>query len=321
MNKRIRLALLATLAVVATACGATPQSPPMELAAESLLPPNAAEITSAPNERGDDSCNATASLRPGAQPQPGAMPAGSTMAKIVASGKLRVGVDQNQYLFGFRNPATGEIEGFDIDIAREIAKDLFGNPGAIELRPIDSAHRAAALQNNEVDIVAQTFSATCERRRDVEFSSTYFVSDQRLLVTKGSGIRSATDLAQKRACGVFKTTTLEAMFTIPNRPKVIGMTNWLDCLTAMQQGQVDVISTDAPILFGLAEQDPNLEVVGDPLAYDNYAVGVQKSQTDLVRFVNGVLERVRGDGTWQRLYNSRMTKLGPASPPAPRYIE
>ena len=55
------------------------------------------------------------------------MPAGSTMAKILSRGRLIVGVDQNTYLFGFRNPATGEIEGFDIDIAREVAKAIFGD--------------------------------------------------------------------------------------------------------------------------------------------------------------------------------------------------
>ncbi|WP_067688646.1 glutamate ABC transporter substrate-binding protein [Nocardia jejuensis] len=322
MKARVRMLMVAALAVVATACGGPPSAPPMRLAAENPLPPGASEITTTPNERGDDSCNPTASLRPGVKPAPGVMPAGSTMAAILATGKLRVGVDQNQFLFGYRNPTTGQIEGFDIDIAREIARDLFGDPDKVELYPIESAHRALALQNKEVDIVVQTFSATCERRRDIEFSSTYFVSEQRVLATKGSGIRSAADLAGKRVCGVFRTTTLEAVFSIPQHPRVIGMTNWLDCLTAMQQGQVDAISTDAPILYGLAAQDPNLEVVGDPLAFDAYAVGVQKQAGDFVRFVNGVLDRVRNDGTWQRIYTTRLAVLGPApAPPAPRYLD
>ncbi|MFC9995198.1 glutamate ABC transporter substrate-binding protein [Nocardia sp. NPDC127526] len=323
MSARIRLMVLAAVAGLAAACGGeAPESAPMELTVTNLLPQGATEITSAPGERGGLTCDETASLRPGAQPGPGNMPVGSTMATIVANGKLRVGVDQNQYLFGYRNPATGRIEGFDIDIAREIARDLFGDPDKIELHPIQSADRIPSLVNNEVDIVVQNFSATCERRRDIEFSTTYFESDQRILVTKGSGIGSAADLAGKRACAVFRTTTLDAIFALPQRPAIIGMNNWLDCLTAMQQGLVDAVSTDLPILYGLAAQDPNLEVVGTALAKDHYAVGVQQQAKDMVRFVNGVLDRIRTDGTWQRIYNERLSVLGPApSPPAPRYFE
>lgn len=322
--RRSRLLLVAMVATLAAACGGNaPDSPTTRLEVGDGLPVGSSEITSAPAERGADTCNATASLRPGTQPRPGNMPTGSTMAKILASGKLRVGVDQNLFLFGFRDPATNQLDGFDIDIAKEIAKDLFGNPGALELHPIDTANRVTALRDNEVDLVVQTFSATCERRREIEFSTTYFVTDQRILTTKGNGINSAADLAGRRVCGVFRTTTLEAIFNLEKRPKVIGMTNWLDCLTALQQGQVDAVSTDMPILVGLKRQDPNLVIVGEALAPDNYAVGVPKQATDMVRFVNGVLERIRNDGTWLTLYNDRLRAdlEATAGPPAPRYSD
>ncbi|MCU1642354.1 MAG: Major cell-binding factor [Nocardia sp.] len=314
--------LVAGVVALVTSCGAhAPSSQPMQLPAETLLPPGATEITSTPDQRGSDTCDANASLRPGAQPRPGDMPDGSTMATILKRGTLRVGVDQNSFLFGFRNPATGRIEGFDIDIAREIAKDIFGDPDRIELDPLDSAHRITALQQKQVDIVVETLTPTCERRKSIEFSSAYFVSDQRLLVPNNSGIRSTADLAGKKVCGVVGTITLNPILTLPQRPTVIGMSNWLDCLTALQQGQVAAVSTDTPILYGLKQQDPNLDMVGDALAQDPYAVGIQQDSKDLVRFVNGVLERIRGDGTWQRLYNSRLTALGPVpAPPAPRYI-
>lgn len=322
MKTPMRILLAALVAVLAAGCGGTPDATPYQLPSENRLPPGAAVITAAPSQRADQSCDPSASLRPGAQPQPGAMPAGSSMAAIVNSGKLRVGVDQNQFLFGYRNPATGEIEGFDIDIAREVAHDLFGDEKRIELHPIDSANRVQALKNNEVDMVVQNFTPTCARRKDIQFSSVYFTTDQRVLVTKGSNIRSANDLGGKKVCGIPNSTTLDAVFALPQRPTVIGMVNWLDCLTALQEGLVDAASTDLPLLYGLKIQDPNLEVVGDAMATDSYAIGIQQKNTDFVKFVNGVLERIRGDGTWQRIYNQRLSVLGPSTgPPAPRYSD
>lgn len=321
--KRMRMLVVAAVALLAAACGATPEAAPFQLPAENRLPAGATVLTSAPDQRADQTCNPTASLRPqGAQPQPGAMPAGSTMAAIVASGKIRVGVNQNEFLFGYRNPATGEIEGFDIDLAREVARDLFGDPNRVELKPIETSNRVQALAKGQVDMVVQSFSATCARRKEIQFSSVYFETDQRVLVTKGSGIHSAADLGGKKVCGIPNSTTLDAVFALPQRPVVIGIENWLDCLTALQQGEVDAASTDLPLLYGLKIQDPNLEVVGDAMASDSYAIGIQQQATDFVRFVNGVLERVRSDGTWQRLYNQRLSVLGPSNgPPAPKYSD
>ena len=89
----------------------------------------------------------------------------------------------------------------------------------------------------------------------------------------------------------------------------------------LQQGQVDAISTDDAVLKGLARQDPNVNVVGDSIAKEPYGIGVNQQQEDLVRFVNGVLERIRADGTWQRLYEHRLLQtLGPSQgPPELRY--
>ncbi|MBF6171596.1 glutamate ABC transporter substrate-binding protein [Nocardia blacklockiae] len=320
MNARVlRAALVVASIAVLAACGADPAVPRSGPAAPvNPLPPKAREITTPPGT--DRGCDAEASLRPGAQPAPGAMPAGSTMARIVAKGRVTVGVDQNTYLFGFRDPATGQLEGFDIDLAREIARDLFGDPNRIELRSVSTAERLPALQNKQVDLVVRTFSVTCERRREVDFSTVYYKAAQRILAQRGGPIRALPDLAGKRVCVTFGATSSGPMFTLSNHPTVLGVDQWTDCLVALQQGQVDAITTDEPILVGLAEQDGNLQVVGDPLGFENYAVGVPKGEDDMVRFVNGVLDRIRGDGTWQRLYSAHLNALGPAAgAPAPRY--
>ncbi|NLG56285.1 MAG: transporter substrate-binding domain-containing protein, partial [Rhodococcus sp.] len=113
-----------------------------------------------------DDCNdPTASLRPGASgPTP-------TIDAIRARGRLIVGLDTGSNLMSFRDPSTGQISGFDVDIAREVARDLFGDPDRLDFRILTSADRLRALQEGSVDIVAKTMSITCERRRSVEFSS------------------------------------------------------------------------------------------------------------------------------------------------------
>lgn len=320
MRARVVMALL-VLVLAAAGCGSATSPSSVTIAPVEALPSGAQEVTTAPVAANADCGDREASLRPGPQPAPGAMPPGSTMAAIAERGRLIVGVDQNTNLFGKRNPSTGQLEGFDIDVAREIARAIFGDPDRIDLRVVEAGHRESALQSGEVDLVVRTYSITCERKKIVAFSTTYFNADQKILVVKGSGIGSAAQLAGKRVCAVNGTTSLKALLALESRPTVLAVTSWTDCLVVLQQGQVDAISTDDVVLKGLAKQDPNTEVVGDSIAKEPYGVGIKMENDDLVRFVNGVLEQMRDDGTWQRLYDTWLREaLGPSSgPPTARY--
>ncbi len=292
----------------------------MSVAPAPVRPAGAQEITSAPQAAKADCGDREVSLKPGPQPAPGAMPVGSTMAAIQERGRLIVGVDQNTFMFGYRDPSSGQLEGFDIDLAREIAGRIFGDPNRIELQVVEANQREPALESGQVDLIVRTFSITCERKEKVDFSTTYFYANQRILTRTGSRIRSAADLAGKRVCSVSGTTSLKRVFELDPRPTLIGVTSWTDCLLMMQQGQIDAISTDDVVLKGLARQDPNVDVVGESLGVEPYGVGVRKGNDDLVRFVNGVLEDIRTDGTWERLYDRWLKSLGPSpGPPSPRY--
>jgi polar amino acid transport system substrate-binding protein len=318
VRARVVTALLA-LALVAAGCGSSTPPVPVTVAPIEAWPAGAQKVTTAP-VAGNADCDREASLRPGPLPSPGAMPPGSTMAAIAERGRLVVGVDQNTYLFGFRNPASGQLEGFDIDLAREVARRIFGDPDRIQLRVVDASQRQSALQSGLVDMVIRTYSITCDRKRDVAFSTVYYYANQRILAVKGSGIDSAAALSGKRVCAVSGTTSLSTLFALDPRPTLFGVSTWTDCLLLLQQGQVDAISTDDAVLTGLAAQDPTVEVVGPSIGVEPYGVGVKKENSDLVRFVNGVLEQMRDDGTWERLYEARLQSLGPSpGPPTPSY--
>lgn len=318
MRARIAMALLAIS--LAAGCGPSATPPASVSVAPIEARPSGAEQATAAPAAGNADCDPEASLRPGPQPRPGAMPPGSTMAAIADRGRLVVGVDQNTYLFGSRNPSSGQLEGFDIDLAREIARRIFGDPTRIDLRVVNAGERESALQSGQVDMVVRTYSITCDRKDVVSFSTPYYQANQRILALKGSGIDSAAALSGKRVCAVRGTTSLSTLFALDPRPTLFSVSTWTDCLVMLQQGQVDAISTDDVVLDGLAKQDPAVEVVGDSIAVEPYGVGVKKENTDLVRFVNGALEEIRADSTWERLYQAHLHSLGPSpGPPAARY--
>jgi polar amino acid transport system substrate-binding protein len=317
---KTRIAVALTVLAITAGCGSPASPPAVTVTPVNAMPGGAEQITAAP-VAGDTACDREASLRPGPQPNPGAMPTGSTMATIFERGRLIVGVDQGTNLFGSRNPATGELEGFDIDLAREIARRIFGDPNRVDLRVVTAAERETALMQGQVDLVVRTYSITCDRKTRVAFSTPYYVAKQRILTTKSSGIRSAADLAGKRVCAVKGTTSLSALFALDPRPTLFGVSNWPDCLVMLQQGQVDAISTDDVVLFGLLQQDrKNLELVGASIGDEPYGIGIKLQNEDLVRFVNGALAQMREDGTWERLYQANLQAVAPSpGPPLARY--
>ncbi len=265
----------------------------------------------------------TASLRPvpaGIAPEDA--PPTPTVDAIRERGRLRVGLDTGSNLFSFRDPMTGKLVGFDVDIAREIARDLFGNPDLIDFRILTSAERIEALQESTVDVVVKTMTITCSRKQEVSFSTVYFQAQQRVLAVRDSGIRGVADLADRRVCAVDGTTSLRRLQRVVPTAQIITAAMWSDCLVLIQQRQVDAVSTDDAILAGLAAQDPYLEIVGESLGAEPYGVGIAKDSDDLVRFVNGTLERIRADGTWNRSYNQWLDVMGSSpGPPTPQYVD
>ncbi|WP_102141213.1 glutamate ABC transporter substrate-binding protein [Mycobacterium hubeiense] len=266
----------------------------------------------------EDECDRTASLRPFATKAE----ADAAVADIRNRGRLVVGLDIGSNLLSFRDPITGEITGFDVDIAGEVARDIFGTPSQVEYRILSSADRIAALQNRQVDIVVKTMSITCERKKQVNFSTVYLMAHQRILAPRDSTISQASDLSGKRVCVAKGTTSLERIQQITPPPIIEAVVTWSDCLVALQQRQVDAVSTDDAILAGLMSQDPYLHIVGPSLNEETYGIGINLHNTGLVRFVNGTLERIRRDGTWNTLYRKWLSVLGPApAPPVARYVD
>jgi polar amino acid transport system substrate-binding protein len=326
MKTRSRLALIGASVLVAAllaGCGSAPATTDATASSAAPVRPAGVEdpaVVPTAAAGGGASCgNPVASLRPSdSLPVPGHMPAGSTMAQIVSRGRLRVGVDQNTFLFGYRDPASGQIVGFDIDIARAMAQAIFGDPSKIQFVAITSAQRIPYVQNGTVDLVADTMTINCARWQQVDFSTVYYSAGQSVLVPKTSKANGIADLGHQKVCAAAGSTSIGAIAATASHPIPVSVNDWTDCLVLLQQNQVAAISTDDTILRGLAAQDPDTKLVGGQFTAEPYGLAMSPKASDLVRFVNGVLDQMRGDGRWAAIYDRWLGGPAPAAP-APAY--
>jgi len=317
-------ALAVVPALVAGACASTsvPESLPGPTTTTSEAPPPAAEAQ-------DPTCtaeNVTQSLRPDAAAEEALatreFPAGSYMDEIRQRGRLRVGVDTSTTLFSGVNPQTGQFEGFDVEMAREMAAALLGSPDAIELVAIPYSARVDVLAEGQVDMVVDTFTINCVREDHIDFSSQYFTSSQKLLVRIDDPATSIEEFGPRPVCAAEGSTSADNLRALPApTPRVVEVTDQADCLVYLQQGRVDGISTDDTILAGMTVQDPNVKIVGDAFSAEPYGIGLPPDHPEYVRFVNAALEQVRSSGRWTELYGQWLSGLPGSNQPPPAAYE
>ena len=169
-----------------------------------------------------------------------------------ADGKIRVGIKFDQPGLGFKK--SGTYVGFDVDVAKYIAKKLGYSEDQIVWKEAPSKQREAMLQNGDVDFIVATYSITDERKKVVSFAGPYFVAGQDLLVRKDeTSIKGPEDLNGKRLCSVTGSTsavTVKEKFA--NEVQLMEQPGYAECATALFSGIVDAVTTDDIILAGLA---------------------------------------------------------------------
>ncbi|QTH59560.1 glutamate ABC transporter substrate-binding protein [Corynebacterium hindlerae] len=227
---------------------------------------------------------------------------------IVGRGRLIVGVDQSQNLLSFRDPVTGELRGFEVELAREIARDIFGSPDKVDFRFVDSQDTVKLLESGQVDIMLRSLSITRHTQDQMFFSVPYLSTGTRMLVMESSGLGSVEDLGGRTACALKDSTAIQLIRQYNPRSNIMATNSWSDCLVLLQQGNVDAIVAHDTILAGMAAQDPYLRIVGRSLSLENFGVGIAKpgsrhDTTGLIRQVNSTIERIVADGTWWDIYN------------------
>jgi polar amino acid transport system substrate-binding protein len=304
--------LLATLALAG--CSSADVVP------DTAAAPSPSVSTGAASAGADCTPEATASYPPLAASETGLM-------ERIKKRRLVVGVSSDSYLLGaLRAGTTAEFEGFDIDMAREVARSLTGSPDNIQFKVITAADRIAAVdagaERGGVDLVARNMTMTCDRWKQVNFSAVYFDAGQRVLVRGGATETSLADLGKngRTVCAPKGSTSLAAVPRLAPGAVPYAADQHTACLALLQEGTVDAITGDDTVLAGLVAQEPGTKVVGERLSDEPYGLAVDKDHPEFARYVNSVLARVVRDGTWKRSYDKWFgTTLGPASPPKPNY--
>lgn len=238
------------------------------------------------------------------------------MRRIIDRGRLVVGVSGDSYLLGARNPISNKIEGFDIDIAKQVAKALFGDENKVTLRVISAADREPLLREGEVDMVARNMTMTCDRWTRIAFSGEYYHAGQKVLVTRDSKLRELGEMRGLRVCAPTGTTSLAKLKTY-NGVTAVTAGNHTGCLVLFQQGKADAITGDDTVLAGLAAQDPYAKVTDAAAITDEpYGLAFNAENTYFVQYVNAVLDRIKADGTWKQIYDRWLAgALGKAPQP------
>ena len=185
------------------------------------------------------------------------------MAQIVSKGTITIGVKYDVPLMGLFDPATQKVDGFDIAIAKEIAKDLGLKEDQIKFVEAVTANRIPFLQEDKADLIISTLTIKAERKQQIEFSRPYYVAGQSILV-KGDNttIKTVDDLNGKNVCSQSGSTSEAQIKQKVPGAVMLPLQVTSACVQAMKDGRVDAVSTDDIQLAGFAIADKSLKMVG-----------------------------------------------------------
>jgi glutamate transport system substrate-binding protein len=253
----------------------------------------------------------------------GAAGSGTLVDKANADKKLTIGIKFDQPGIGLKKP-DGSYAGFDVDVAKYIAKQLGVDEGGITFKEAQSAERENLISKGEVDFIVASYSITDARKEKVNFGGPYFVAHQDLLVaadnTDITGPESLT--GNKKLCSVKGSTPAQKVkekYAKDVQLQEYG--KYTDCIQALLNKSVDAVTTDDVILAGYAAQNPGkLKLVGKGFTDENYGVGLKKDDAAGTSAVNTAIKKMQDDGSWAKALETNVGPSGykiPAPPAIP----
>jgi ABC-type amino acid transport substrate-binding protein len=227
-------------------------------------------------------------------------PASTTMGKLQQKGEITIGVKFDVPPFGFKNPQTNDVEGFDIDLGKAIADELGVQPKFIEAI---SDNRIPFLKRGTADLILSTMTINQERDQEIDFSTPYYIAEGRILVPTDSDIMGLEGLEGNSVCTALGSTYEETISERAPDADLKLVDSYSECLELVQNKSVDAVSTDDVILTGMIIQDDGLKLVGDKLTTEPYGAGIKDGDAQFQEFVDGVIESYKSDGRWKKSYD------------------
>lgn len=239
------------------------------------------------------------------------------MDEAVSKGRLVAGVSYDIPGMGYRNPQTGQIVGFEADLARALGEKMLGDDGRIVFAQVTDDKRIALIQQGAVDMVLSQLTITPDRAEQVDFSIPYWVTREGLLVRKGSGIEGLDDLKDKRIVVTAGSVSLRRMrATFPHKDLMITPLG-IDNLRAVEAGKADAASNDLvnlSMMIREADHPDQYEIIdiGDHFDPKPFGVAVKKGRQSLLDALNPAIEALKTSGEIDRLMQQNLAKVGKA---------
>lgn len=226
-----------------------------------------------------------------------------TLQDVKARGKLVAGVKTDFPPFGFVDE-KGVNKGFDPDIARALAKELFGKEDAIELVAVTSANRIPFLTTEKIDIILASMTITEERKKVIDYSIPYFMSGHLLIVHKDSKIEKVQDLAGKKVSTTMGSTGDMVIGKLVPTAERIKFQHNSESLQALKDRRTEAFIQDDVLLLDLQKRNPELKIVGwPPFESAPYGLGVRKGDKEWLDFVDATLAKMKKTGEYQKLWD------------------
>lgn len=225
--------------------------------------------------------------------------AADTLEAVKQKGVLTVGVKYRVPPFGFVDPATGDLAGYDVDLARAIAAKLGVQ---VAVRPVDQVNRIPELLEGNIDLIAANMTAGSDTGRVIDFSDAYLITGQGFLAKKGT-VQALTDLSGKKI-GVLAGSVSEAGVrrSLPSAT-VVPFTDLKTGLQALHTGEIDAASGDSSLLPALVRMLPagQFEIPRVQISEIPYSLGVRKGDANLLNAVNLALKELEQSGDARKL--------------------
>ena len=234
--------------------------------------------------------------------------------------KITIGIKFDQPGIGLKTP-DGTYTGFDVDVATYVAKELGHEPSEIEWKEAKSADRETLLQRGDVDFIAASYSINDKRAEKVDFAGPYLLAHQDVLIrADDDSVKKPSDLNNKRLCSVTGSTSAQNVKDkIAPDAQLQEYGGYSECLTGLENGVIDALTTDDSILAGYASQEAfkgKFKLGGFKLSNENYGIGVQKGSA-LKDRINKALEKMVADGSWDKAVQKNFGPANYKNEPAP----
>jgi glutamate transport system substrate-binding protein len=253
--------------------------------------------------------------------------AGSTMQKLKDAKKIKVGTKFDQPGFGLKG-LDGKPAGFDVEIAKIIAKELGLTNDQIEFSEAPSAVREQVIEQGTVDIVVATYTINDTRKQRISFAGPYYEAGQTIMVRNDEGAITGPDsfkTTTKTVCSVTNSTPANNIKKyLASENQLVLFDTYQKCIDALNGKQVEAVTTDNVILLGfISRNEGKFKLAGDTFTKEPYGVGLKKDDTDFRNFINDTLEKANSDGRYKKAWDDTAGKIAnttlPGMPTIQRY--